>query len=83
MTLHTARKTEMDRYLIVIEKTETGFSAYSPDLPGCVPSGVTRHTVRRLRDRVPLYAANGPASFNNAGSNLYFESATSWIGRWL
>jgi predicted RNase H-like HicB family nuclease len=26
----------MSRYLIVIEKTATGFSAYSPDLPGCV-----------------------------------------------
>ena len=25
-------------YLIVVEKTETGFSAYSPDVPGCVQS---------------------------------------------
>jgi predicted RNase H-like HicB family nuclease len=29
------------KYLIVIEKTETGFSAYSPDLPGCVSTGAT------------------------------------------
>jgi predicted RNase H-like HicB family nuclease len=29
------------KYLIVIEKTETGFSAYSPDLPGCVSTGTT------------------------------------------
>lgn len=27
------------RYLIIIEKTDTGYSAYSPDLPGCVSSG--------------------------------------------
>ena len=27
------------RYLIIIEKTDSGFSAYSPDLPGCVSSG--------------------------------------------
>lgn len=27
------------KYLIVIEKTETGYSAYSPDLPGCVSTG--------------------------------------------
>jgi tRNA(fMet)-specific endonuclease VapC len=24
------------QYLIVIEKTDTGYSAYSPDLPGCI-----------------------------------------------
>jgi predicted RNase H-like HicB family nuclease len=30
------------KYLIVIEKTKTGFSAYSPDLPGCVATGATR-----------------------------------------
>ena len=32
----------MNRYLIIIEQTATGFSAYSPDLPGCVATGVTR-----------------------------------------
>ena len=30
------------KYLIVIEPTHTGFSAYSPDLPGCVSTGATR-----------------------------------------
>ena len=35
----------MSRYLIVIEVTETGFSAYSPDLPGCVSTGATRREV--------------------------------------
>ena len=29
------------RYLIVVEKSETGFSAYSPDVPGCVATGQT------------------------------------------
>jgi predicted RNase H-like HicB family nuclease len=29
----------MSRYLILIEPSETGFSAYSPDLPGCVTTG--------------------------------------------
>ena len=32
----------MSRYLIVIEQTATGFSAYSPDLQGCVSTGRTR-----------------------------------------
>jgi len=30
------------RYLIVIEKSDTGYSAYSPDLLGCVATGDTR-----------------------------------------
>lgn len=29
------------RYAIVIEKAEGNFSAYVPDLPGCVATGVT------------------------------------------
>ena len=28
-------------YLIVVERTETGFSAWSPDIPGCVTTGRT------------------------------------------
>ena len=35
----------MSKYLIVIEKTGTGFSAYSPDLDGCVSTGNTRDEV--------------------------------------
>ena len=31
----------MEKYLIVIEKSETGFSAYSPDVPGCIATGKT------------------------------------------
>lgn len=27
------------RYLIILEKTGTGYSAYSPDLPGCIATG--------------------------------------------
>ena len=37
----------MNRYLIIIEETPTGFSAYSPDLPGCVATGSTREEIER------------------------------------
>ena len=37
----------MKKYLIVVEETSTGFSAYSPDLPGCVSTGATRDDVER------------------------------------
>ena len=32
----------MYRFLIVIEKADGNYSAYSPDLPGCIATGVTR-----------------------------------------
>jgi predicted RNase H-like HicB family nuclease len=38
----------MHRFLIVIENAGKNFSAYSPDLPGCVTTGVTREETERL-----------------------------------
>ncbi len=37
----------MSRYLIVIENAGSNFSAYSPDLPGCVTTGKTREETRK------------------------------------
>ncbi len=34
------------RYPIVIERTTTGFSAYSPDVPGCAAVGDTEDETR-------------------------------------
>ncbi len=36
------------RYMVVIEKSEKGFGAYVPDLPGCVAAGETEDEVKRL-----------------------------------
>ena len=36
------------KYLIIIEKTETGYSAYSPDLQGCIATGSTKREVEEL-----------------------------------
>ena len=35
------------RYALVIERTSTGFSAYSPDVPGCAAVGDTEEETRR------------------------------------
>ncbi len=32
----------MHRFLVIIEKAEGNYSAYSPDLPGCIATGATR-----------------------------------------
>jgi predicted RNase H-like HicB family nuclease len=36
------------RYAIVIEKSENGFGAYVPDLPGCVALGETVSETEKL-----------------------------------
>ena len=35
------------KWVVIIERTKTGFSAYLPDLPGCVATGKTKAQVRR------------------------------------
>ncbi len=46
----------MKRYLVVIETTSTGYSAYSPDLAGCVTTGATREEVERnMREAIQLH----------------------------
>jgi predicted RNase H-like HicB family nuclease len=44
------------KYLVVIEKGETGYGAYVPDLPGCVAVAKTRARVKRLiREAIQLH----------------------------
>jgi predicted RNase H-like HicB family nuclease len=46
----------MKRYLIVVEETQTGYSAYSPDLPGCVSTGRTREDVEKnMQEAISLH----------------------------
>ena len=48
----------MQRYLIVIEPTPTGFSAYSPDLAGCVATGASRADVEGvMREAIEFHLA--------------------------
>jgi predicted RNase H-like HicB family nuclease len=35
----------MSRYVVIIEESATGFSAFLPDLPGCIATGSTRDEV--------------------------------------
>lgn len=37
----------MRNFLIVIEKANGNYSAYSPDLPGCIATGATREEARK------------------------------------
>ena len=43
-------------YCFVIEKTDNGYSAYIPDLPGCIAAGDTREETEDLiRDAVKYH----------------------------
>ena len=66
----------MYRFLIVIEKANGNFSAYSPDLPGCVATGKTRAQVTRnmyeaiemhvrglLEDELPIPKSQSSAEY--------------------
>ncbi len=44
------------RYLIILEPTDTGFSAYSPDVPGCISTGRTQEeTEANMREAIELH----------------------------
>jgi predicted RNase H-like HicB family nuclease len=46
----------MKRYLIVVEQTKIGYSAYSPDLPGCVSTGHTREDIEQnMREAIAFH----------------------------
>jgi predicted RNase H-like HicB family nuclease len=47
------------KYLIVIEKTRTGYSAYSPDLDGCVATGESREQVEKMMKKAIEFHLEG------------------------
>jgi len=46
----------MYRFLIVIEKANNNYSAYCPDLPGCIATGKTRdETAKNMYEAVEMH----------------------------
>jgi predicted RNase H-like HicB family nuclease len=46
------------RYAVVIEKAESNYSAYFPDLPGCIATGETVAEVQEhIREAIELHVA--------------------------
>ena len=44
------------RYAIVIEKSETNYSAYVPDLPGCIATGASIQQVEvEIREAIEFH----------------------------
>ena len=66
----------MHRFLIVIEKADGNYSAYSPDLPGCIATGATyeeaevnmhqaieMHVQGLIEDKVPIPKSRSSAEY--------------------
>ncbi len=47
------------KLLIVVEPTASGFSAYAPDLPGCVATGPTHEAVERIMSEAMAFHLEG------------------------
>lgn len=46
----------MHRFLIIIENTGNNYSAYSPDLPGCIATGMTHQEAEKnMYDAIKLH----------------------------
>lgn len=66
----------MYRFLIIIEKANGNYSAYCPDLPGCIATGKTREeTERNMHDAVQMHIQgmiedNLPIPENHASRNI-------------
>jgi predicted RNase H-like HicB family nuclease len=66
------------RFLIILEPTSTGYSAYSPDLDGCVAAGDDRdETIALMREAIEFHleglAAAGEAAPSPTSEPVYVE----------
>ena len=69
------------KYLIILEPTETGYSAYSPDLDGCVAAGDDRdETIALMREAITFHlegmAAEGYPVPAPHSESAYIEIST-------
>ena len=65
----------MDKYLIVLERTETGFSAYSPDVWGCIATGETLTiTLENMRSALVFHLQDSESIPSPRGIDAYLDA---------
>ena len=65
----------IDQYLIVLEKSDTGFSAYSPDVVGCIATGETlEDTTKLMRSALVLHLADVDELPKPRGIDAYVDA---------
>ena len=63
-------------YAVVIEKARNNYSAYVPDLPGCVATGKTRPAVRKAIRETGIYKHAGLHTFRHSFATRLLEQGT-------
>jgi len=72
---------ETPEYLIIIEPTKTGFSAYSPDLQGCITVGETvEQTRENMEEAIELYLEELAESGENIPVPRKLKDQVNMIG---
>jgi predicted RNase H-like HicB family nuclease len=68
----------MYKYLVVFEKANNNYSAYSPDIPGCIATGATRKEAEKnIKEAINLHleglASDGLPVPEPSSSTEYIE----------
>jgi predicted RNase H-like HicB family nuclease len=66
-------------FAVVIEETEHNFSAYVPDLPGCVASGSSReHVLAEIRDAIAFHLEGLPLTSGCPDRSTWASTLPPW-----
>ncbi len=64
----------MNKFLVLFEKSSTGYGAYAPDLPGCVATGRTLEETRtRMAKAMEMHLASMREEGDPIPEPSYFE----------
>jgi hypothetical protein len=69
----------MIKHLIIIEKTQAGYSAYSPDLGGCVATGRTKEIAEKTCVK---QSSSILMDFAKKGTKFRNQEAITHFQRW-
>ncbi|MFN9176105.1 MAG: type II toxin-antitoxin system HicB family antitoxin [Synechocystis sp.] len=71
----------IDQYLIVLEKSDSGFSAYSPDVPGCIATGKSLEEAKQqMESALILHLAETDPLPQPKGIDAYVEALRDSAG---
>ena len=64
----------MNQYVVLFEKSSTGYGAYAPDLPGCVATGRTLDETRqRMAQAIEMHIGAMREDGDSIPEPSYFE----------
>lgn len=66
---------ESKKFVVIIEKGERNFSAYSPDLPGCVTTGKTEsETLQNMKEAIAFHLEGLAEDYRETPESAVFST---------